>query len=296
MRRTAITDALMCQGGGSAMNYKTPAEIASAAVNAAAAKTRLSIPQMIVMGFLAGAYVAMGGCFMTVVTQDAAAVAGAGISKLIGGLVFSLGLMLVVSAGGELFTGNCIMPIAILSGRVTAGAALRNLVVVYFSNLAGGVFFALLIYMSGILSPAAAQNALSIAAAKVSIPLSEMVVRGVLCNWFVALAVWMAFGALDMTGKYIVCALPVTAFVAMGFEHSVANMYFIALGLFLKGDSAVLSRCSIPPEAIEKLTLSGYFGNLIPVTAGNIIGAAVLVGILYFIVFRKQRVEETMQK
>ena len=278
------------------MNYKTPAEIASAAVNAAAAKTRLSVPQMIVMGFLAGAYIAMGGCFMTVVTQDAAAVAGAGIAKLIGGLVFSLGLMLVVAAGGELFTGNCIMPIAVLSGRVTAGAALRNLVVVYFSNLAGGVFFALLIYMSGVLSPAAAQNALSIAAAKVSIPLPEMIVRGILCNWFVALAVWMAFGALDMTGKFIVCSLPVSAFVAMGFEHSVANMYFIALGLFLRGDSSVLQRCSIPPEAMEKLTISGYIGNLITVTAGNIIGAAVFVAILYFIVFRKQLIEDTKRK
>lgn len=278
------------------MSYKTPAEIAAAAVNAAVAKTRLSITQMIVMGFLAGAYVAMGGCYMTIVTQDAAAVAGVGISKLLGGLVFSFGLTLVVSAGGELFTGNCIMPIAILSGRVTTAAALRNLVVVYFSNFAGGVFFAVLIYMSGILSPAAAQNALATAAAKVNLPLSEMIVRGVLCNWFVALAVWMAFGALDMSGKFIVCALPVSAFVAMGFEHSIANMYFIALGLLLKANPSVMSGCLLPPAALEKLTFSGYVGNLIPVTVGNIIGAAVFVGILYFIVFRKQLTEEAAQK
>lgn len=274
------------------MNYKTPAEIAAAAVNAAVTKTSLSITQMVVMGFLAGAYIAMGGYFMTVVTQDSAAVVGIGISKLLGGVVFSLGLMLVVSAGGELFTGNCIMPIAILSGRVTLAGALRNLIVVYFANLAGGSFFALLLYLSGSISPACAQNALAIAVAKVNIPVAEMIFRGILCNWFVALAVWMAFGALDMTGKYIVCLGPISAFVAMGFEHCVANMYFIAIGLLLKGRPEVLAHCRLPAEKLARLTLSGYAGNLIPVTIGNIMGAAILVGALYFVVFKKQLAEK----
>lgn len=270
------------------MNYRAPAEIASAAVNAAVNKSRLQLAPMIVLGFLAGSYIAMGGYFMTVVTQDAASFVGLGISKSLGGVVFTLGLLLVIAAGGELFTGNCIMPIAMLSGRVTPSAAARNLIVVYFSNLAGGLFFAWIIYHSGTITPTCAQAALSIAAAKVNIPLGEMVIRGILCNWFVALAVWIAFGALDMSGKYIACMVPISAFVAMGFEHCVANMYFISLGLLLKGDPAVMARCALPAERLLNLTQSGFWRNLIPVTLGNMIGAAVLVGVLYYIVFRKE--------
>lgn len=267
------------------MNFKTPAEIAEAAVGAAVNKAALSLPQMVIMGFLAGAYIAMGGFFMTVVTQDAAPVVGVGISKLLGGIVFALGLMLVVFAGGELFTGNCIMPIAILSHRVTLCGALRNLATVYAANFAGAVFFALMVFYSGSMSPACAANALSIAAAKTAIPVPQMIVRGILCNWLVALAVWMSFGAMDAAGKYITCLLPVSAFVAMGFEHSIANMYFITLGLLLKDSS------TLPAEKLASLSGCGFASNLIYVTIGNILGAAFFVGVLYFAVYRKKLVK-----
>ncbi|WP_455600750.1 formate/nitrite transporter family protein [Cloacibacillus sp.] len=269
------------------MSYKIPAEIASAAVDSAIKKSRLPLLSMVVLGFLAGSYIAMGGYFMTVVTQDASGFVGLGISKLLGGIVFALGLLLVIAAGGELFTGNCIMPIAILSGKVSWAAAARNLIVMYISNLVGGIFFAWILYLSGTITPSCAQTALSIAVAKVNIPLGEMIIRGILCNWFVALAVWIAFGALDMSGKYIACLMLISAFVAMGFEHCVANMYFISLGLFLKNDAAVMTQCQLPAEKLMNLTPLGYWRNLIPVTFGNMIGAAVLVGVLYYIVFKK---------
>ena len=146
------------------MNYKTPPEIAKSAVAAAISKASLPLLQMTLLGFLAGVYIAMGGYFMIVVTQDAAAFAGIGISKLLGGIVFSLGLFLVVAAGAELFTGNCLMPIGLLAGKISWSGMLRNLSVVYAANFAGALFFALLIFKSGVLSKNCADYALSIAA------------------------------------------------------------------------------------------------------------------------------------
>lgn len=258
------------------MNYKTPPEIAESAVAAAINKASLPFLPMLLLGFLAGAYIAMGGYFMIVVTQDAARYAGIGVSKLLGGFVFSLGLFLVVAAGGELFTGNCLMPIGLLSRKISWRGMLRNLSAVYAANFAGALFFAWLIFQSGVLTQSCAEYALSIAAAKVRIPLLQMIVRGVLCNWFVGLAVWLTFGALDMSGKFVALLMPITAFVAMGFEHCVANMFFLPLGLMIKNGAAA-------PE----LTAAAALGNIIPVTLGNIIGAALLVGVIYFFAYRK---------
>ncbi|MFR5881750.1 MAG: formate/nitrite transporter family protein [Cloacibacillus evryensis] len=256
------------------MNYKTPQEIAKSAVAAAISKTGLPLLPMALLGFLAGAYIAMGGYFMIVVTQDAAAFAGVGISKFLGGVAFSLGLFLVVAAGGELFTGNCLMPIGLLSRKITCGGMLRNLAVVYLANFAGALFFALLIFKSGVLTKSCADYALSIAAAKVQIPLFQMIVRGVLCNWFVGLAVWLTFGALDMSGKFIALLMPIAAFVAMGFEHCVANMFFLPLEINpgLKG---------IPSAA--ELTASAVAGNLLPLPS-----ATSSAGGDHFVIYRRE--------
>ena len=266
------------------MNYKTPQEIAKSAVTAAISKTGLPLLPMALLGFLAGAYIAMGGYFMIVVTQDAAAFAGVGISKFLGGVAFSLGLFLVVAAGGELFTGNCLMPIGLLSRKITCGGMLRNLAVVYLANFAGALFFALLIFKSGVLTKSCADYALSIAAAKVQIPLFQMIVRGVLCNWFVGLAVWLTFGALDMSGKFIALLMPIAAFVAMGFEHCVANMFFLPLGMMIKSGLTVEGI----PSAAQGLTAAAVAGNLLPVTFGNIIGAAFFLGTIYFVIYRRE--------
>ena len=207
------------------MGIKTPAEISQAALAAGVAKSRLAFGTMVLMGFLAGAYIGMGGYFMLVVTQDAAQFAGVGISKMLGGVVFSLGLFLVLTAGAELVTGNCLMPIACLSKKISFASMMRNICAVYFANFAGALFFAALIFASGLISEKCGAAALSLAAMKSSLPAGQMLIRGVLCNWFVCLAVWIAFGAQDTAGKFVAALLPISAFVAMGFEHCVAYVF-----------------------------------------------------------------------
>lgn len=256
------------------MSIKSPSEISRAVLDAGIAKSRMAFLPMIVMGLLAGAYIGMGGTFMLVVTQDAAKIAGVGLAKLAGGVVFSLGLFLVVAAGAELFTGNCLMPIGLFSGRITFPAMMRNLLVVYCANFAGAAFFAALIYHSGVLSPLSAASAVSLAAAKSSLPVKDMLVRGVLCNWFVCLAVWVSFGAQDTAGKFVSALMPISAFVAIGFEHCVANMFFIPLGLLLN------------TGAEPGLTCASFLKNIFFVTAGNVAGAVLFVAAAYFVVFR----------
>lgn len=258
------------------MGIRTPAEISRAVLEAGIVKSRLPFLPMALMGLLAGAYIGMGGSFMLVVTQDAVQVAGVGLSKLLGGLVFTLGLFLVLTAGAELFTGNCLMPIGLLSGKFSFSSMMRNLCVVYCANFAGAAFFASMIYASGVLSPLCQANAVALAAAKVSLPVKEMLVRGVLCNWFVCLAVWISFGAQDTTGKLASALLPISAFVALGFEHCVANMFFIPLGLMLNGGTE------------PALTAAAFFKNIFFVTAGNAAGGVVFVALCYFAVFRRE--------
>ena len=268
------------------MNFKPPVEIAKNACAVANAKGNMSIKAMLVMGFLAGAYIAFGGFLMTTVTQDAAQYVGIGISKMLGGLVFAVGLMLVVVGGAELFTGNCLMPIGVLSGCVPIGKVLQNWGIVYVANLIGSVAIAWLVYNSGLASGATGVNALKIATAKVNISFTPALIRGILCNWLVVMAVWMSFSALDVVSKYICCVIPVSAFVAMGFEHSVANMYFIPLGMFIKaGSPDVVEAAALAPDKLASLTMSGFWGNIIPVTLGNMAGGILFVAILYYLVF-----------
>ena len=271
------------------MNFKPPVEIAKNACSAAISKSSLPLRSMFVMGFLAGAYIAFGGFMMTVVMQDAAQYVGVGISKLLGGAVFAVGLMLVIVGGAELFTGNCLMPIGALSGCVSFGKVAKNWAVVYVANLVGAVVLAWLVYGTGLASGATGVNVVKIAAAKVNIPVSQMFFRGILCNWLVVMAVWMSFSAMDVVSKYICCLIPISAFVTMGFEHSIANMYFIALGILVKnGDSVTTTAAGIAPEQLARLDIAGYFGNIIPVTIGNIVGGAFFVAVLYYIVFAQE--------
>ena len=268
------------------MNFKPPVEIAKTACVVAKAKANMSIKAMLVMGFLAGAYIAFGGFLMTTVTQDVAQYAGVGISKMLGGAVFALGLMLVIVGGAELFTGNCLMPIGMLSGCASFQSVLKNWTVVYIANFIGSIALAWMIYQTGLATGATGVNALKIAVAKVNLTTSQMIFRGILCNWLVVMAVWMSFSAMDVISKYICCLIPIGGFVTMGFEHSIANMYFIALGLFIKGgDAATVELAAVAPDKLAALTMGGYWGNLIPVTIGNMIGGILFVAVLYYMVF-----------
>lgn len=258
------------------MNTKSPPEISVTMLEIGTAKSRLTFASMILMGFLAGTYIGMGGTFMLVVTQEAAQTIGVGFAKLIGGFVFSLGLFLVVTAGAELFTGNCLVLMGVLSRRITIVAMLRNLCVVYCANFVGAVFFAFMIFYSGVLSAHSAESAISIAAAKVSLSAGNMFLRGVLCNWLVCLAVWGSVGAQDIAGKFIAVFMPTSAFVAIGFEHCVANMFFMPLGFLLSS------------EAVLPLTISAFAKNIFFVTLGNTAGGMIFVALFYFLVFRSE--------
>lgn len=271
---------------GNDMNFKTPQELAKSACSAAKAKSAWPLPQLLIMGVLAGAYIAFAGFLNTVVTQDLAKYAGVGMTKFMGGAAFSLGLMLVVIAGGELFTGNCLMPMGTLAGCAPIKGVLRNWFWVFFANLAGSVLIAILIFYSGLATGPVGANALKIAAAKMSLPMGQAFFRGILCNWLVVLAVWMSMAATDIVGKIFAIFFPITAFVASGFEHNVANMYFMSIGIFLKGNEGVVAAAELAPDKLAAVTWAGYWHNLVPVTIGNMVGGILFVAVLYFLVFR----------
>jgi formate/nitrite transporter len=207
---------------------------------------------------------------------------GIGIKKLIGGGAFSIGLMLVIIAGAELFTGNTLMISSIITGRITWPNTLKRWTVVYFANFIGSIIVALLFYYSGLWKTGA--DALGIAAVKtaygkVNLDFGEALVRAIGCNWMVCLAVWMALSARQTVGKIFAIFFPIMGFVAIGFEHCVANMYFIPVGIFLT------RWAGISPEGIDVSTITWsafVLKSLVPVTIGNIIGGVVFVGLGYW--------------
>jgi formate/nitrite transporter len=238
---------------------------------------------VLVLGILAGAYIGFGGLLSTTVTFDLAAKLGVGFTKFMGGAVFSVGLMLVVIAGAELFTGNNLMVTSTLAREITFGIMLRRWALVYVANFIGSVILAALFYLSGLWKTgggALGASAVQIAYAKVGLGFGEALFRGIGCNWLVCLAVWMALAARQTVGKIFAIFFPIMAFVAIGFEHCIANMYFIPTGIFLRAWAGIPA-----PEGINPDVLSwGSFTvrNLIPVTIGNLIGGGLFVGMSYW--------------
>lgn len=246
---------------------------------------------MFALAVLAGAFIALGAVFATTATAGAAGVLPFGLTKLVGGLVFCLGLILVVGAGAELFTGNNLIVMAWASGKVSTAALLRNWVIVYIGNFVGSVGTALLVFISkqytfgqGVVG----LTALNTAQAKVGYDFVQAVALGVLCNALVCLAVWLAIGARSATDKILAIIFPISAFVAAGFEHSVANMYFIPMGLLIKAGAADSFWTAIDssPASYASLTWGSFFvENLLPVTIGNIIGGSLMVGLVYWFIY-----------
>ena len=267
---------------------RTPATIADTLTRTVCRqKTRESILRLTILGFFAGVYIGFGAQLAIMVTHDLAAFVGVGMSKLIGGAVFSVGLMFVVVAGAELFTGNNLIFLSVLDRQVTVRKLLRNWTIVYFANLVGSLLLVLLMYWSDLWKTnggLVGANALSIANAKVNLTFLQAFARGILCNWLVCLAVWMAVSARAVAGKVFAVFFPITAFVASGFEHSVANMFFIPLGLALKGQTAIVTAAGLT-DKLAHLTVGGMAMNLIPVTLGNIVGGAFFVATLYWVVY-----------
>ena len=257
--------------------FLTPSETVEAIVAGGKRVLIQGRSQTAVLSLLAGFYIAFGAQLNTVVTQDSATVVGNGISRLLGGSVFSVGLMLVVICGAELFTGNSLLAKSALHGEVPWLKVGENWLIVFFGNLAGSLFFAWLMYHSQLWqSGNVAQHAVKIAAVKCNLSFTSALIRGIFCNWLVCLAVFMAVSARDVTGKLLACYVPIMTFVASGFEHSIANMYYIPTGIML-ADELHLSE--------PGLTWGGFFlGNLLPVTIGNILGGVIFVSFAYWFI------------
>ena len=265
---------------------KTPAEIAKLACTVSKVKGNLSVRQMLLMGTLAGAYIAFAGWLMTVVSHDMTQYLGSGFTRLASGAVFSTGLIFVVISGSELFTGNCMMPLGYLAGCTPMKKILRNWGWVYMANFLGSILIAALIYFSGLADNAVGGRALQIASAKMGLPFSQAFFRGVLCNWIVVLAVWMAMAATEIVDKIWAIFFPIMTFIAAGFEHSIANMYYMALALLLKGTPAAVTASGLSEESIANIDIGGYLSNLIPVSIGNMVGGVLFVAVFYYFIFK----------
>jgi formate/nitrite transporter len=272
-----------------------PAQMVCRLEDACTAKTSRDTLSMALLGVLAGFFIGLGAVFSTLVTTDIGL--GFGLAKLLGGLAFSLGLILVVIAGAELFTGNSLIVTPWLSTRVSGKALLRNWAIVYFANFAGalilvGIIFGARFWALGGYEVGA--NALMIAAGKTSLAFWPALFRGIVCNILVCLAVWMCLAGRSVTEKILAIVFPITAFVACGFEHSIANMFFIPMGIALAGQAEVVQAAGATASQIANVNVLGLVQNLVPVTIGNVIGGT-SVGVVYWLIFlRKQRAAEVL--
>jgi len=249
----------------------SPGEIAERVEKVGVAKARLPLLTLVMLGMLAGAFIGLGSLYYVIVVSDAALPHA--VQRVLGGVVFSLGLLLVVVAGAELFTGNNLIALAWAERKVSTGELAFNWCVVCAANFAGAVGLASLVFLSGH-AEAYAATYLKIAAAKTSLPFVQAFFSGVMCNVLVCMAVWMTLAGRSVVDKAVAITLPISAFVAAGFEHSVANMYFIPLGMMLQA------------AAGQPVELSGLARNLVPVIAGNLVGGGVLVGLVYYVIYR----------
>ena len=266
-----------------------PRDMARHAETIGVAKANLSATSTIALGILAGAFISFGAMLATVVT--AGGELPFGVSRLLGGLVFSLGLVLVAVGGAELFTGNNLIVMAFASRRITFAALARNWVLVYFANFFGAVFTALLVFWSGQYrsgTGAIGRRALEVAQTKSSLSVREAVFLGILANILVCLAVWLCLAARSVADKVLAIVGPITAFVAAGFEHSIANMYFLPFGVVVKRWASPSFWTSIhaKPEDFPHVGWSKFFlSNLLPVTIGNMIGGVGMVGLVYWFIY-----------
>jgi formate transporter len=271
-----------------------PAEIARKAEHAGAEKVRADATTLFTLAVLAGAFIALGAMFATTVLAGTSGAMPYGISRLLAGIVFCLGLILVIAGGAELFTGNTLMVMAWVAGRVRLGEMLRVWGIIYLGNFVGAIGTAALVYLSGQPSNgggAVAAVAMKVAVDKASLPFDHALFLGILCNVLVCLAVWLAIGARTIGDKVLAVLFPISAFVAAGFEHSVANMYFIPLGLFLKAGApaALWVQIGASPADFSGLTWPAFLISLVPVTIGNIIGGGILVGGVYWFIYLRPR-------
>lgn len=273
--------------------FNAPASVIEGNIKGAVGKTSMSVVKTILMGIMAGMFIALGAATSNTAAHD---VANVGLARMISGAIFPVGLMMIVLCGGELFTGNCMIVMGVMDKKIKCSKMIRNLVLVYFSNMIGGVMTAYLTYFSGNMDYTAGKlgaYTIKIAVGKAGISPVKGITSGILCNILVCMAVLMAGAAKDIGGKIWAMFFPIFAFVIGGFEHCVANMYYIPAGIIAKMNpayvDAAVNELGMSPEKIDALNVMGFINNLIPVTIGNILGGMVFVGMMYFLIHIKNK-------
>lgn len=271
-----------------------PREMAEKAEQIGADKTRLDLASLLTLAMLAGAFIGFGAMFATVAAAGAEGILPLGVTRTISGIVFSLGLILVIVGGAELFTGNNLMVMAWASGKVSLREMLWAWLFVYIGNFVGATATAVLVFLSDLYTHgggAVGLTALTTAQSKAVLPFVPALVHGILANVLVCLAVWLSYSARSTTDKILAIVPPISAFVAAGFEHSVANMYSLPFGLLIKdwAPGSFWIEIGRSPATFSDLTWLSVAGNLIPVTIGNIIGGGILVGAVYWFVYLRNR-------
>ncbi|KAF0227315.1 MAG: formate/nitrite [Erysipelotrichaceae bacterium] len=273
--------------------YLTPAEITETTIQIGIKKTQYSALNLFLLGILAGVFIAFASEGSNMAAFNLFAKPETyGLGKALAGAIFGTGLMLVVIAGGELFTGNTLIFAGVLAKRIKLKAMLRNWFFVYLGNFVGSVLIAYMMNESGLFNSGAndlGAITIKIASYKVGLSFSQAFYLGIMCNWLVCLAVWMATGAKDISGKIWAIFFPIWLFITSGFEHSIANMYYIPAGIFAKGNpqwAQAAMDLGVSAEKLAALNWNSFLiQNLLPVTLGNIVGGAVFVGGVYWFVY-----------
>jgi len=271
------------------LDARLPPAIAQAAEDLGVKKAHTDTATLLALAVLAGAFVALGGLFATITWSGAEGMLPYGVMRLLGGLVFSLGLVLVVVGGAQLFTGDALLVMAWASGRLSIREMLRVWTLVWLGNFVGALGTAVLVYLSGQYTfghGAVGATALYIATTKSALPVAQAFFLGILCNVLVCLAVWLALGARGVGDKIAAIVLPVSAFVAAGFEHCVANMYFVPLGLLIQWGAPDSFRAELH-RSFPAIDPAHFLLNLGAVTLGNWVGGALLVGAVYWFIYRR---------
>lgn len=271
------------------MNLFAPAEIAKNYVTIGKGKVNTPIGKMFLLAIMAGAFIGLGGVGAT---TAAVSIPAASVGKLVGACIFPGGLTMVLLAGSELFTGNCMLSIPLLEKEITVGGMLKNWVVVYLGNMVGGLLVAAGMVFShqfSLFGNGMAVSAMSAAAGKCTLSFGDAFIKGIFCNFLVCIAVWAAFAAKDVAGKVIGLFFPIMIFVVCGFEHSVANMYYIGAGLFAKMVPEYAAAAAEAGIDMSVVNIGNFLGtNLIPVTLGNIVGGSICVGWVYWTLYLKK--------
>lgn len=272
-------------------NFNTPAEVVDANIASGKVKANLPLVKMILLGVLAGIFIAIGGEASSLASHN---IDNVGLARTITGAIFPVGLMMIVLVGGELFTGNTMIIMAVMDKQATVLQYVRNLVVVWFSNLVGSLIIVFLTFYSGQWNYTAGglgAYTIKIAYGKVNLDFGTAFASGILCNILVCVAVLMAIAAKDIAGKIWAIFFPIFAFVISGFEHCVANMYYIPAGMIAATNPTYAAKAEelygISADGLAKLSMGGIIHNMIPVTLGNIVGGGLMVGAFLYIINKK---------